>query len=184
MPVLRRIARPMLATMFVLGGIETLRDPDPRVKKAEPVVRRIADLLPEGAPKDVANLVRLDAGVKVGAGLMLSFGKAPRVAAALLAGSVLPTTVAGHPYWQYDDPSQRSNQRIHFFKNLSMLGGLLIAAADTGGSPSLGWRARRAKRLGSRRVHGAAHSASGLAHSASGRAHDAAGAVRDAIPVG
>ncbi len=209
MPLLRRIARPMLASMFVAGGIDTLRDPDPRIKKAEPVVARIADILPDGAPKDVATLVRIDAAVKVGAGFLLASGRAPRVAAAVLAGSLLPTTVAGHPFWQHDDPAQRSNQRTHFLKNVSMLGGLLIAAADTEGNPSLGWRARHLRRKAARRAHvatelahsatglahGAAHNASGLAHgatrsaagaahAASGRAHEAAGTVRGALPVG
>lgn len=206
MPLLRRIARPMLASMFVSGGIDTLRDPDPRVKKAEPIVARIADLLPDGAPKDVGTLVRIDAAVKVGAGLMLASGRAPRIAAALLAGSLLPTTVAGHPFWQHDDPAQRANQKTHFVKNVSMLGGLLIAAADTEGNPSLGWRARHLRRKTSGRAHGAAHHASGLAHgaahnatglahgasrsaagaahAASGRAQGAAGSVRSALPVG
>lgn len=213
MPLLRRIARPMLASMFVAGGIDTLRDPDPRVKKAEPIVARIADILPDGAPKDVGTLVRIDAAVKVGAGLLLASGRAPRVAAAVLAGSLLPTTVAGHPFWQHEDPAERSSQRIHFLKNVSMLGGLLITAADTEGNPSLGWRARHLRRKASRRAHtasglahGAAHSASGLAHgaahnasglahgasrsaagaahAASGRAQGAAGTVRGALPVG
>ena len=35
-------------------------------------------------------------------------------------------------------------QRIHFFKNASMLGGLLLAAVDTEGKPGVAWRARRA----------------------------------------
>jgi hypothetical protein len=35
-------------------------------------------------------------------------------------------------------------QRIQFFKNVSMLGGLLLAALDTEGRPSLSWRAHRA----------------------------------------
>jgi hypothetical protein len=35
-------------------------------------------------------------------------------------------------------------QRVQFFKNLSMLGGLLLAAADTEGRPSMSWRAHRA----------------------------------------
>ena len=213
MPLLRRIARPMLASMFVSGGIDTLRNPDPRIKKAEPIVARIADILPDGAPKDVATLVRIDAAVKVGAGLLLASGRAPRVAAAALAGSLLPTTVAGHPFWQHEDPAERVNQRTHFLKNVSMLGGLLIAAADTEGNPSLGWRARHLRRKASRRAHvasglahgaahnasglahGAAHSATGLAHgatrsaagaahAASGKAQGAAGTVRGALPVG
>ncbi|HEY0775514.1 MAG TPA: hypothetical protein VGD51_15600, partial [Nocardioidaceae bacterium] len=61
-----------------------------------------------------------------------------------LAASVVPTTVAGHPFWQELDKSARSQQKTHFFKNVSMLGGLMIAAVDTDGKPGLAWRAKRA----------------------------------------
>ena len=33
---------------------------------------------------------------------------------------------------------------MHFFKNLSMLGGLLLAAVDTEGRPGVAWRAKHA----------------------------------------
>ena len=56
----------------------------------------------------------------------------------------LPTTIAGHRYWEESDPATRSNQKVHFFKNVSMMGGLLLAGVDTEGKPGLAWRARRA----------------------------------------
>jgi putative oxidoreductase len=64
----------------------------------------------------------------------------------------VPTTLAGHRFWEEDDPARRHQQQIHFFKNLGLLGGLVLAAADTGGAPSLGWRARRAARRVRRKV--------------------------------
>jgi len=66
----------------------------------------------------------------------------PRIAAAVLAGSLLPTTFGGHPFWQESDKVERVNQRTHFVKNLSILGGLLIAVGDTAG--------RRAQRTADR----------------------------------
>ena len=56
----------------------------------------------------------------------------------------MPTTAAGHRFWEEQDPAERAQQRIHFFKNVSMLGGLIIAAGDTEGQPGVAWRARRA----------------------------------------
>ena len=41
-------------------------------------------------------------------------------------------------------PSAKANQKIHFFKNLSMLGGLILAAVDTEGRPGVAWRAKHA----------------------------------------
>ena len=78
------------------------------------------------------------------AGLALATGRAPRLSASVLAVTLVPTTAAGHRFWEEQDPARRSAQRIHFFKNVSMLGGLLLAAVDTEGQPGLAWRARRA----------------------------------------
>jgi uncharacterized membrane protein YphA (DoxX/SURF4 family) len=94
----------------------------------------------------------------------------PRLAAVALAGSLIPTTLAGHRFWDESDPTQRSAQQIHFAKNLSILGGLILASVDTEGRPSVMWRGRKA-------VVGAAHAA---AHAAVGHASalgDAAGAL-------
>jgi uncharacterized membrane protein YphA (DoxX/SURF4 family) len=43
-------------------------------------------------------------------------------------------------------------QRVHFMKNLAMVGGLIIAATDHEGSPSLSWRAKRAARKAAERA--------------------------------
>ena len=56
----------------------------------------------------------------------------------------MPTTAAGHRFWEEKDPQRKATQRIQFFKNASMLGGLLLAAVDTEGKPGVAWRARRA----------------------------------------
>jgi uncharacterized membrane protein YphA (DoxX/SURF4 family) len=80
------------------------------------------------------------------AATLLATGRLPRVAATVLAVSLVPTTLAGHRFWEGTDPQARAAQRIHFLKNTAMLGGLILAAVDTEGRPSLGWRARRAAR--------------------------------------
>ena len=81
-------------------------------------------------PDDDELLVRANAGVMVAAGGLLMLGKAPRLAALVLAGSLIPTTLAGHSYWEVEDPATRKIQRIQFHKNLAMIGGLLFAALD------------------------------------------------------
>ena len=62
------------------------------------------------------------------AATLLAFGKAPRAAAGVLAASLVPTTLAGHAFWTFDDPAQSAQQRAHFAKNLAILGGLILAA--------------------------------------------------------
>ena len=147
--LVRRIARPLLASSFIFGGIDTLRNPQAKVPGARPVVEKVTEQadkqLPVQVPRDVEQWVRIDAGVKVGAGTLFALGKFPRLSALLLAGSIVPTTLAGHRFWEADGATKQQ-QLIHFLKNLGLLGGLLIAAVDTEGRPSVGYRARRAAR--------------------------------------
>jgi hypothetical protein len=89
-------------------------------------------------------MVQLNGLVQVVGGLLLAFGKLPRLAALLLAGSLVPTTLAAHRFWEETDADQKQAQQIHFFKNVSLLGGLLIATMDREGKPSLTWRSGHA----------------------------------------
>ena len=68
--------------------------------------------------------------MQVLAGTALALGLGPRLSALALAGSMVPTTLAGHAYWTIEDPAARKLQRIQFHKNLAMIGGLLFAALD------------------------------------------------------
>ena len=104
--LVRRIARPLLASTFVYGGIDSLRNPQSKVAGARPVVETITEQadkqLPVTVPRDVEQWVKADAAVKVAAGALLALGRLPRLSATLLA------------------------------------------AVDTEGKPSVGYRARRA----------------------------------------
>src|SRR3954447_9376493 len=99
----RRIARPLMAGIFITGGIDVLRNPGPRVERAEPVTKTLAETLP--LPDDTETLVKINAGVQIAAGTLLALGKLPRLAAAVLAASLVPTTAAGHRFWE-EEPGQ------------------------------------------------------------------------------
>lgn len=151
MTAIRLIARPMLASMFVAGGLDALIHAAGKAQKAQKVadqVPTIAEKVAPGlpVPTDPATLVRINGGVQVLAGLALATGRMPRLSALVLAASLVPTTYAGHPFWTEQDPATKSAQRLQFFKNVSMMGGLLLAAVDTAGKPGVAWRARRAAR--------------------------------------
>jgi uncharacterized membrane protein YphA (DoxX/SURF4 family) len=138
----RRLVRPLLASAFVVGGLDALRNPGARADKAATVGPQLAQKV--GLPDDPETLVKVNAGVMVVGGALLALGKAPRLASAALLGSLVPTTLAGHPFWQETDPQAREQQRKQFKKNAAMGGGLLLALLDTEGRPSLTWRAKRA----------------------------------------
>jgi uncharacterized membrane protein YphA (DoxX/SURF4 family) len=146
----RRLARPLLAGVFIAGGIDTLRDPGSRAGKAEVVGPEIAKRL--GLPEDPETLVKVNAGTMVVAGGLLALDKAPRVSATVLLGSLIPTTLAGHAFWRETDPKVAAQQRNHFLKNAAVAGGLLLAALDTEGRPSVRWRAKRAARKAQRKL--------------------------------
>ncbi|MDP9075386.1 MAG: DoxX family protein, partial [Actinomycetota bacterium] len=145
MTVSSTVARPMLAGIFVYAGADAAMHPETKAEVAANIAPIVAGRL--GVPTDPVTLVRINGAVQVGAGLLLAIGKLRRLAALALIGSLIPTTLAGHQFWSEADPTKRQHQRIQFLKNLAMLGGLILAAADTGGRPSVTWRARRASKL-------------------------------------
>jgi uncharacterized membrane protein YphA (DoxX/SURF4 family) len=208
----RALARPLLASVFVSGGIDMLRNARSLASTAEPVTSKVveaaqpavdkvaeaaapaveaaaekvvdlaeqaAEALPDAAqpvadladqaadtarplsgenmlpgsqprapkvdlPTDPEVLTKVNGGVMVGAGVLLALGKLPRLSAAALAATIIPTTIAGHRFWEIDEPEERSAQQIHFFKNVALLGALALASQDTAGQPGLAWRARHA----------------------------------------
>jgi putative oxidoreductase len=142
MSVVNRVARPLLSGIFIGGGLDTLRNTKQRAYAAEPVVHALSERF-SFIPDDPVTVVRADAAAKVAGGLALALGRFPRLAALGLATSLVPTTLAAHRFWDEEDAERRAMQRVHFLKNAGLLGGLLLAASDTGGRPSLAWRARR-----------------------------------------
>lgn len=143
MTLVRRLARPLLAAKFVLGGVEALRDPGPRAAKAEkitPWLHRVAPQLPD----DTETLVRINGGVQLAGGTLFATGRAPRLSSSVLAATLVPTTLASYRFWEETDKTARTNLRLHFVKNLGLLGGLLLAAVDTEGQPGVAWRTRHA----------------------------------------
>ena len=149
MTITRLLARPMLASMFVVGGVNALRNAEAHAAKAAPVTEKLVPLAERAVPQapipsEPVTLVRINAVAQIAAAGMLATGRVPRIAASVLAASLVPTTAAGHRFWEESDPDQRRSQKLHFFKNVSMMGGLLLAAVDTEGKPGVAWRARRA----------------------------------------
>lgn len=139
----------MLSAIFISSGVQSLLHPErlePRAKLVTDRVTPVLERIHARIPTDTRTLIRLNAAVEVSGGVLLATGRASRPAAAVLAGTLAGATLAGHPYWMEEDPAQRANQRIHFLKNLGLFGGLLLAAADTEGRPSLRWRLRHAAR--------------------------------------
>lgn len=159
--IVRRIARPLLSSIFILGGVNALRYASAHKDAAEPVIKKLA--APLGLPEDSELLVRVNGAAMVGGGLLVATGKAPRLGSLVLLGSIVPTTLT-HQWWTETDPEKKQGEQVQFFKNLSLLGGLLLAAADTEGKPGLSYRARQAKASARREAKLAALQAKNAVH--------------------
>jgi putative oxidoreductase len=118
MSLLATTGRLLLAAPFVVLGYEAAAEPGPRVALA-------AEL---GVPNPELAVRFNGAAMSVG-GVALALGILPRTAAAGLVASMIPTTVAGHPYWTMEDPLARKMNRIQVLKNVGLVGGLLGVAA-------------------------------------------------------
>lgn len=139
--IVRRIARPMLSSIFIFGGVNALRYAAAHKPAADPITKKLA--APLGLPEDTELLVRINGAAMVGGGALLATGRFPRLASTLLAASLVPTT-ATHQFWNETDAEAKQNQQVQFFKNVSLFGGLLLAAVDTEGKPGLTYRAKLA----------------------------------------
>lgn len=140
MSAVRILARPLLGSSFIVAGAGKLKNADDTAEQLSPVLRRAADALPIRVDEKV--LARTVGASQLGAGVLFALGKAPRLSASVLA---ITSALNAFVEWRSADISTaagRSARRSGLLKNLSLLGGVLLASVDTNGAPSLAWRAQ------------------------------------------
>ncbi|HLW03895.1 MAG TPA: DoxX family protein [Ktedonobacterales bacterium] len=116
---LKQLAYLLLSVIFIQGGYRAYTNPGHRVEEAAAI----------GVPEPEL-AVKANGLTMVIAGAMLGLGIFPKLAAAALFASLIPTTIAGHPFWKEEDEARRSQQQTQFAKNLGLLGGLLLVMVD------------------------------------------------------
>lgn len=116
---IKQLAYLLLSVIFVTGGYRAYSNPGNRVKQVEAL----------GIPEPEL-AVKVNGLTMVIGGSMLGLGILPKLAAAALFASLIPTTIAGHPFWKMEDEAGRSAQQTQFAKNLGLMGGLLLVMAD------------------------------------------------------
>jgi uncharacterized membrane protein YphA (DoxX/SURF4 family) len=178
MTLVRRVARPMLAAIFVVQGLDQLRHPGGKADRVAPFAERLEPL---GLPNDPELLVRANGVAMVGGGVLFAAGRLPRLAATVLAGAMIPTTYVGHAFWAESDPAARKAQGLQFLKNLGLIGGLLLAAVDTEGRPSVAYRIGQAGERAERNARKAKREARRAVRSAGREARLAAAQATDAL---
>ena len=135
MSPLRAIARPLLASVFIVDGWDAMRNPEKHAKKLERYEKPLASVSEQVplVPKEMTTLARFGGAVSVGAGVLLATGKYSRLAASALALVAVPMTLADKS--EHGDRSLSSTLR-----SAGLIGGLIFAAEDRRGKPSRSWR--------------------------------------------
>ena len=105
----------LLSGIFISGGASAFLQPGGRVSRVESA----------GIPEPHSAVVLNGAAMMV-AGTALALDIAPKAAAAVLIGTLVPTTLVGHAFWQETDANARRMQQTQFMKNLGLIGGLLL----------------------------------------------------------
>jgi uncharacterized membrane protein YphA (DoxX/SURF4 family) len=111
---MERLAGLLMAGIFIQGGWEAFREPGKRADKAAKL----------GLPEPEM-MVRLNGATMIVAGSALGLGVKPKLSALLLLGTLIPTTLAGHRFWE-ESGQARGMQETQFLKNLGLIGGLLF----------------------------------------------------------
>lgn len=132
---LRFVASAALAGIFISGGINALKDPKPLASIAKGTVETLGKTasMVTGVPGldkvDPSLAVRANGATQVAGGLGLMSGLLRRPSALGLIMSLIPTTLAGHPFWKMSG-ADRANQQVQFLKNLGLIGGLLMVLIE------------------------------------------------------
>lgn len=143
MTLVRKFARPLLAAPYVLDGVRNVRRPSELVDSAPSLFGKVDGFLKSrDLPVTSYNIVQISGALAAGGGLMLAAGRAPRLAALLMAKSTTVSLVARTPFWKLSG-QERDAEIKSLLKDLGLVGALLIASVDTDGRPSLAYRAQK-----------------------------------------
>lgn len=118
------LGRILLGAIFVMSGYGKLTGLDGFA----------ATLTHQGVPLAPA-MAMLAAAVEFSGGLFIVLGFQARLGALVLVAFTIAATLIAHRFWELDAAAYRG-QQIHFSKNLSIIGGLLLLVA--GGSGRFG----------------------------------------------
>ena len=144
MTIVRKFARPLLATSFIYNGVVRLRSPEGG-RYLTPALDAAAKARPElRALKGKERLIAQGlAGTQIAAGSLFALGRFPRLSSALLLATGAVNTYIDYraaPAGSKEEKEQRLGQGL---KNASLVGAVALTAVDTAGNPSLAWRANK-----------------------------------------
>lgn len=148
--MIRKIARPMLASAFVASGADMVMNSEEHHEGTKELLAQLRDILPaeyaQHVPNDPELVTKTLGGTQVATAALLALGKSPRITSAALAAVALPSMLARYAFWNTQDAREKQERRNGLLTNVALLGGLMITSADTQGKPGLAWRAQHASK--------------------------------------
>lgn len=158
--MIRVLARPLLASWFVYGGVRAALEPQEGAEAAESVVKPL--LIEAGVDVPVEVLVRAHGIATAVTATVLALSKSPRTAGVALTGLAAVTVATATPFWRMEEGAERDAALEQFMKNLALLGGAMLAA-------TAGHSAGHVKRKKARKAKAKAKSQAKKAAEKSGR---------------
>ena len=119
--LIRTVGRFLLAGIFVYSGYGM-------INHAERYAKQMSAALPM-LPEDPM-IPKVHGAIMMVAGSTLALGLLPKTSARILALTLIPNTIVGHPFWKAETPEERRTQLVHFLKNAGLFGGLVYVSAD------------------------------------------------------
>ncbi|MCI9889716.1 hypothetical protein JT358_14830 [Micrococcales bacterium 31B] len=141
----RLLARPLLAAKFIAENVRGVQDPQSAVGSLERVVSIAYVRVTGQQPSETVmlNITRATSAAGVVGGGMLALGILPRAGAVIVAGVAISRLVASTDLAD-KTMAERGDALLERLGDASAIGGVLLAAVDTAGKPSLANRARQA----------------------------------------
>ncbi|HEX2539135.1 MAG TPA: DoxX family protein [Pseudolabrys sp.] len=118
------VARIMIGLIFVMSGWSKLMN----------FSGAVAGIAKRGVPEFIAYLAP---PVEFFGGLAIMLGLFTEAAAILMVVFTIVATITSHRYWEIGDAAQYRVQNTNFWKNVTMMGGMLLLFVTAGGRYSV-----------------------------------------------
>lgn len=134
---LQPLSRLLISAVFIVFGFLQFTNIGNYI--ANPTVVKVAAMT--GGILTPTILAYLVAAINLFGGILILVGYQTRWASLVLIGFVVLTLLFAHTFWTMDGPARAANQ-AHFYKNLALIGGLLLLFIHGPGPMSVDDRAR------------------------------------------
>ncbi|WP_426718267.1 DoxX family protein [Corynebacterium auriscanis] len=119
------VGRAAVMPLFIIGAQNALKNIEGVGGMADSAAKKVGL---NNLPVEGKHMATINAYAQMGLGSALALGIFPQLSALGLVGSLIPTTLVGHAFWDQETEEDKGQQQLQFVKNLAVIGGLLYLA--------------------------------------------------------